>query len=207
MKIKLRDIYQDKLTKIFRVINQDFDNELDFEIIPTEFETIPDEVGYFIIRALEVKKKKINECFMDINTPERISDIVIKKRFLRNIKISEYYNYEGTVIPAVASNCFGVYDLYYSKENPLIGIDVLINGLEKGLNKEIVYGDLGYILRDENRNEEAIEAFKKSIEHGSNNPYSYLELSHLYERLGDTKMKEEYYNKYIENGGKIINIS
>ena len=205
--MKLRDIYKDKLTKIFRVINQDFDNELDFEITPTELETIPDEDGYFIVRALEVKGKKVNECFMDISSPERISDIVIKKGLVGNIKISEYYNYEGIIIPAVASNCFGVYDLYYSKENPQIGIDILKNGIEKAINKAIVSEDLGYILRDEQRNEEAIEAFNKSIEYGASTPYTYLELSILFERLGDSKMKDEYYKKFIENGGKIINIS
>ena len=42
---------------------------------------------------------------------------------------------------------------------------------------------------------------------GATTPYSYLELPHLFERLGDTKMKDEYYNKFIANGGKIINIS
>lgn len=205
--MKLKDIFKDKVTKIFRVVNQDFDNELDFEILPTELETIPDEGGYFILRALEVRKQKVSECFMDMTTTERIPDIVIRKGLLGNIKISEYYNYEGVVIPAIASDCFGVYDLYYSKENPQIGIDILQNGIEKATNKAIVSEDLGYILRDEQRNEEAIEAFKKSIEYGASTPYPYLELSHLYERLGDAKMKDEYYNKFIANGGKIINIS
>lgn len=200
--MKLREIYNDKLTKIFRVVNQDFENELEFEIIPTEFETIPDDGEYYIIRALEVRRNKVKECFMDITTPERISDIVIKKGLLGNIKISEYYNYEGIVIPSIASNCFGVYELYYSKENPQIGIDILQKGVEKATNKAIVSEDLGYILRDEHRNEEAIEAFKKSVEYGASTPYSYLELSHLFERLGDTKMKNEYYNKFIANGGK-----
>ena len=205
--MKLKDIFKDKVTKIFRIVNQDFDNELDFEIMPTELETIPDEDGYFIVRALEVSEKKVNECFMDISAPERNSDIVIKKGLIGNAKISEYYNYEGIIIPAVASNCFGVYDLYYSKENPQIGIDILQNGLEKAINKAIVSEDLGYIFRDEHRNDEAIDAFKKSIEYGASTPYSYLELSNLFERLGDTKMKDEYYKKFIENGGKIINIS
>jgi tetratricopeptide (TPR) repeat protein len=205
--MKLKDVFKDKITKIFKVVNEDFENELEFEIIPTELETIPDDGEYYIIRALEVRGNTVKECFMDMTTPERISDIVIKKGLLGNIKISEYHNYEGIVIPAVASNCFGVYDLYYSKENPQIGIDILQNGVEKAINKAIVSEDLGYILRDEHRNEEAIEAFKKSVEYGASTPYSYLELSHLFERLGDTKMKDEYYNKFIANGGKIINIS
>ena len=200
--MKLRDIYKDKLTKIFRVVNHNFESELDFDIEPTEYEIIPDTGGCFIIKALEVRKGKITECFMDINTPERISDFVIRKALFGNIKINEYYNYEGIVIPAIASNCFGVYELYYSKENPQIGIDILQNGIDKAINKAIVSEDLGYILRDENRNDEAIEAFKKSIEYGASSPYSYLELSHLFERIGDTKMKNEYYNEFIANGGK-----
>lgn len=199
--MKLRDIYKDKLSKIFSVVNQEFDSELDFEIEPSDYELIPNKEGCFIIKALEVRKGKITECFMDISTPERISDFVIKKGLFGKAKIKEYYNYEGIIIPNVASDCFGVYDLYYSKENPQIGIDVLKNGLDKALNKAIVFEDLGYILRDENRTEEAIEAFKKSLEYGPSSPYSFFELSQLYERIGNTKMKDEFYNQFIENGG------
>jgi tetratricopeptide (TPR) repeat protein len=199
--MKLRDIYKDKKTNVFKVINHDSDNELDYEIEATEYEIIPEVEGLYIVKALEVKTNKITECYMDMIIPERISDNVIKKGLLGKVKISEYYPYEGIMIPAIASDCYGVYDLYYSKENPQIGIEVLKNGLEKAKNKEIILDEIGYILRDENRNEEAIEAFKQSLEYGYMTQYSYLELSCLYERIGNINLKEEYYKKFIEKGG------
>ena len=200
--MNLKDIFKDKKTLIFKVVNDDFDVVLDVE--PTDLQIIPDENGYFIVRAVEVDGSKTTDCFMDMHTPERISEMIIKKDFLGNVKITDYY--ESEVVPAMASDCFGIYEMYYSTSNPDIGIQILRNGLTCAKNKQIVAEDLGYILRDEMRLEEAIEAFKKSVEFGPTTPYSYLELSDLYEKLGDLNLKEEYYNKFIEKGGRIINI-
>lgn len=204
--MKLKNIFKDKHTKIFKVINDDVDNELDMEIEPTDLELIPDDDnGYYIIRAIEILGTKTTACFIDMNTPERVTDIAIKKGLLGSVKIS--YTYESEIIPSVASDCFGLYELYYSKSNPDLGIQILRNGLSKAVNKNIVAEDLGYILRDEGRIQEAIEAFKISEEFGSSTEYTFLELSYLYEELGDMEKKEHYFKAFTDRGGKIINIS
>ena len=86
-------------------------------------------------------------------------------------------------------------------ENPQIGIDVLKDGLAKATNKNIVAEDLGYILRDENRIEEAIEAFKICEANIPTNASVYYELSELYKELGMIKEQLNYMQKYKENGG------
>lgn len=202
--MKLKDTFKDQTTMIFRVVNQDVENELDLEIEPTALDIIPNEEGYFIVRAFEVKGAKVSVCFMDLTTPERISEIVLKKGLLGNIKISDYYENEGVVIPAVASDCFGRYELYHSIENPNIGIELLKKGLEISGSKNVIAEDLGYLLRDENRIEEAIEAFSISEKFGPSSEYIYLELSSLYEKKGDLDKKVAYFKKFQDNGGKII---
>lgn len=204
--MKLRDIFNDKHTKIFKVVNSDVDDEIDMEIETTDLELIPyDDDGYYIVRAIEISGEKNTECFIDMNTPERVTDIAIKKGFLGAIKIS--YMYESEIIPSVASDCFGLYELYYSKSNPELGIQILKDGLSKAINKNIVAEDLGYILRDEGRIQEAIEAFKISEDFGPSTEYTFLELSHLYEKLGDIDKRDHYFKAFTDRGGIIINIS
>ncbi len=111
------------------------------------------------------------------------------------------YDQEQTIIPAVASDCFGDYELFYAKENPQIGIDVLREGLSKAAKKYIVAEDLGYILRDENRFEESIEAFKISKQIGPSSAYIYLELSRLYRAIGQPNNELKYKQKFKDNGG------
>lgn len=201
----LKDIFKDINTNIFIITNDEDDNELNWILEPTNLELIPDDENHYIVRAKEIRKNKTIDCFIDVIISERISELVIKKSFLGSIKIQSIYELSNSVIPVVPSDCFGDYELYYSKENPQIGIDVLKSGLGKANNKNIVAEDLGYILRDENRNEEAIEAFLLSEKHDPSSVYTYLELSYLYEKIGLTELKDQYFKKFTENGGKIIN--
>ena len=69
------------------------------------------------------------------------------------------------------------------------------------MNKNVIAEDLGYILRDEGQIEEAIENFKKSEEFGPSSEYIFLELSKLYEELGQSEKKIEYLQKFKDNGG------
>lgn len=68
-------------------------------------------------------------------------------------------------------------------------------------NKNVVAEDLGYILRDEGRVEEAIEAFKISEENGPSSEYSYWELAGLYDQLGEEEKQMEYKQKFKDMGG------
>ncbi|MBC3539245.1 hypothetical protein ACFSC6_07800 [Rufibacter sediminis] len=192
----------DTNTSVFAVTNADNDDELEWIIEPTDFMLLPEEENTYFVKAKQVYTDRTIDCFIGIMTPERIAETVIKKNKDGHAAVAEsIYEQENSVIPAVASNCFGDYTLYYSKENPQIGIDILIGGLYNATNKNTVAEDLGYILRDENRVEEAIEAFKISEEVGPSSEYVYLELSRLYKRLGMTKKQSEYERKFKKKGG------
>lgn len=199
--MKVKDIYRNNKTKIFVVTNQDDENELNWTIEPTDFELLPEEENIYYVKALQVSADTTIDCYLGIMTPERIAETVVKRKPSGQIVAESIYDQEQTIIPAVASDCFGDYDLFYSKENPQIGIDVLKDGLAKATNKNIVAEDLGYILRDENRIEEAIEAFKISEQTGPSSEYVFLELSRLYRDIGQTDNELKYKQKFKDNGG------
>ena len=199
--MKLRDIYKDGLTKVFIVIEQDDDNELNWTVEPTDYELIPEEENYYFVKAYEVSQNGKTDCYIGVMTPERIAEVVIKQNSNGQTEIESIYDQEKSIIPTIASDCFGDYELFYSKENPQLGIDILKSAITKATNKNVVAEDLGYILRDEGRVKEAIEAFKISEENGPSSEYTFLELAGLYEQLGQLDKQTEYRQKYKDNGG------
>ena len=199
--MKLRDIYKDGLTKVFIVTEQDDDNELNWTVEPTDYELIPEEENYYFVKAYEVSQNGKTDCYIGVMTPERIAEVVIKQNSYGQTEIESIYDQEKSIIPAIASDCFGDYELFYSKENPQLGIDILKSAITKATNKNVVAEDLGYILRDEGRVKEAIEAFKISEENGPSSEYTFLELAGLYEQLGQLDKQTEYRQKYKDNGG------
>ena len=199
--MKLRDIYKDGLTKVFIVTEQDDDNELNWTVEPTDYELIPEEENYYFVKAYEVSQNGKTDCYIGVMTPERIAEVVIKQNSNGQTEIESIYDQEKSIIPAIASDCFGDYELFYSKENPQLGIDILKSAITKATNKNVVAEDLGYILRDEGRVKEAIEAFKISEENGPSSEYTFWELAGLYEQLGQLDKQTEYRQKYKDNGG------
>lgn len=199
--MKLKDIFNDINTKVFVVTNQDDDNELNWTIEPTDFELLPEEENTYFVKAKQVFADATTDCYIGVVTPERIAETVIKRNAKGQTNTESIYDQEQTIIPAVASDCFGVYELYYAKENPKIGIDILKDGLTKATNKNVVAEDLGYILRDEGRIEEAIEAFKISEKYEPSSEYIYLELSNLHKELGQADEELKYKQKFKDNGG------
>ena len=199
--MKLRHIYKDGLTKVFIVTEQDDDNELNWTVDPTDYELIPEEENYYFVKAYEVSQNGKTDCYIGVMTPERIAEVVIKQNSNGQTEIESIYDQEKSIIPAIASDCFGDYELFYSKENPQLGIDILKSAITKATNKNVVAEDLGYILRDEGRVKEAIEAFKISEENGPSSEYTFLELAGLYEQLGQLDKQTEYRQKYKDNGG------
>ena len=199
--MKLKDIYKERNTNVFIVTEQDDDNELNWTIEATNFELIPEEENYYFVKAFEISENEKTDCYIGIMTPERIAEIVIKQGSNGQTKVESIYDQVKSIIPSIASECFGDYELYYSKENSQIGIDILKSGLTIATNKNVVAEDLGYILRDEGRIEEAIEAFKISEENGPSSEYTFWELAGLYEELGQIDKQTEYRQKYKDNGG------
>lgn len=199
--MKLKDIFSNNKARVFVVTDDDNENELNWTIEPTNFDFLPEEDNIYYVKALQVSEDVTSDCYLGIITPERIAETVVKKKSNGKIIVESIYDQEKSVIPAVASECFGDYELFYAKENPQIGIDVLNEGLTKSINKNAMAEDLGYILRDEERIEEAIEAFKICELVGPSSEYIYLELSRLYKELGQEALHLEYENKFKCNGG------
>lgn len=199
--MKLSDIYKNRITKVFIVTEQYDDNELNWTIEGTDFELIPKEENYYFVKAYEVSQNGKTDCYIGVMTPERIAEIVIKQNSNGQIEVESIYDQQHSIIPAIASDCFGDYELFYAKENSQIGIEILKDGLSKATNKNVVAEDIGYILRDEGRIKEAIEAFKISEENGPSSEYIFWELAGLYEQLGQTDKQTEYKQKYKDYGG------
>lgn len=201
--MRLREIFNDKNTNIFIVTDQSDENELNWTIERTDNELIPEDENIYFTKAKEVSTDKTIDCYLGVMTPERIAETVVKTDSKGQVVSESIYDQVHTVIPIVASDCYGDYRLFYSKENPQIGIEVLKAGLSKAKNKNVVAEDLGYILRDEDRIKEAIDAFTISEEFGPSSEYTFLELSRLYGRLGLNDRKTEYEEKFKSNGGQV----
>jgi tetratricopeptide (TPR) repeat protein len=194
--MKLRDIFKDRNTSVFIASEQDYDNELNWSVEPTHHELIPAEEDYYFVKALEVSQTGETHCYLGFMTPERIATIVVKEDSKGQAYVEGIYQQENSVIPAVACDFSGYYGIYYAKENPQIGIDVLKSGLAKATHKSAVAEDLGYILIDEERSDEAIEAFKISEQNTPSTQYTFLELAKLYEQRGEMDKQAEYMGKF-----------
>jgi tetratricopeptide (TPR) repeat protein len=192
----IKELFQKvNLAKVFSVSNDGDEDPLNWIVEPTKLEIIPDEEGHFIVLAKEVNINDTSDCFMNIVTPERIAEIVIKNKDGK-VSIENLDDQEASIIPVVASDCFGIYEMYYSKENPQVGIDILKSGLLKSNTKTAIAEDLGYIFRDENRIKEAIEAFLISEQTDPSSEYIYHELAHLYSELEEKEKQIEYEQKF-----------
>jgi hypothetical protein len=146
---------------LFDVINDDSENPLEWEINTRIGKLIPDTEAHCIVRAKMIDANKVvTDCLINISLPERIVDFVIYKYDNELICKQLYELQDSDVIPAIASEAIGVYELYYSKNRPDIGINILKQGLKVASNPSVIAEDLGYILRDENRYKEAIDAFR-----------------------------------------------
>lgn len=165
---------------------------LDWEVEPIIAPTLAGDYvrdkildGLFILKAVHISTEgELQDCYLDVVMPERISETAY---FHTDEEIVEIMSHKvsGEVIPMVAIEGFGVYDLFYSRLKPEIGLSVLRNAVKVARQKSYIAEDMAYILRDENRKLEAIEAFDIVIAEGEPNEYSYLERAGLREETGD----------------------
>lgn len=147
--------------------------------------TIPATQGFFIVSALLVTgPDEKSACFLDVTMPERIADYAYFVEHGR-VRRCPVHQCNGDVIPAVGIEAYGNYELFYSKRDPRVGIAVLRNALSVARDKGPIAEDLGYILRDEGRPHEAIQAFSTAIAGGPSSDYIYSERGRLYEQIGD----------------------
>jgi tetratricopeptide (TPR) repeat protein len=184
--MKLKDaLVENSNVKIYQVQDNEgelFDDEdfLSWDLRPIYAETLSAESadngildGHFILKAVQIRQNgDLSECYINVTLPERISD---QAYLLKDENIIEQWKHtvEGD-----------------SKINPEIGIEVLRKGLQSANKKTDIALDLAYILRDENRYLEAIEAFTIVInEVGINDStpleYVYSERAGMYEAIGE----------------------
>ncbi|MDO5664669.1 MAG: hypothetical protein Q4G63_05365 [Bacteroidia bacterium] len=151
--INISNIFFHSTINVFKVINFfDVENPEEYLLTPTAFELIPDEdddsARFYFIKALQVFTDKTVPCYMSMDTDERISEFVVKQTET-GIVLEEMDAQEHSVIPAIASDRYGCNsELYYAKENPKIGMEILKAGLKKAHNKDAVKEDI-VLLRDE----------------------------------------------------------
>ena len=191
--------------KFFRVLDSSADKPVEWELEPLEADLLSDSDsdGLHVMKALNLLPDgTIRECYMDMNLPERISDYVF---FVEKGSLHYGYHHEfpGEILPAVALDCFGVYELFYSKQRPQLGIDILKQGLAIAKRKHFIAEDLGYIFRDGRRFREAAEMFKIAVNEGPSSCFIYGELAGAYAELGDSANEKKYdaMLKRAEGGG------
>jgi tetratricopeptide (TPR) repeat protein len=184
--------------KFFRVLDSDADHPGGWELepLPNDLLSDTDSDGLHVMKALNVLPDgTIRECYMDMNLPERISDhafFVERDSF----RFGHHHEFPNEVIPAVALDCFGLYELFYSRTRPEVGLDILKRGLTIAKRKHYIAEDLGYILTDERRFREAVEMFKIAVEEGPSSYFIYGELAGAYAKLGDAENEKQYMEKF-----------
>ena len=179
-------------TCIFRVNDSDDNDQAKWDAEPVSSSVLPETEGFFIVKGKNILPDgTIRDCYIDISLPERINDYAY---FFdgKSLKVDYPYEFKGDIICAVPIDCFGVYELFYSKINPDIGIDILKEGLTVSPRKCYIAEDLGYILRDESRFKEAAEMFQIAVDEIPSSYFIYGEIAACYEKIGDTEKAEKY---------------
>ncbi len=198
--MRIKDIVDKKTdVYIFEVVKEKSDNPLDWKIKPRYEKLIPDTEAHCILRAKMIDSdKNVSDCFINLSLPERIVDYVIYQTN-NGLKYNEFYELtDKDVIPAIASEAFGVYELYYSKNNPEIGISILKDGLGSSKEPTAIAEDLGYILRDENRSIESIQAFLISLCSEPSSEFVNSEIKPLFESAQENNFSEYSSFKPVE---------
>lgn len=187
---------------IFEIGDHDNDDKSQWDLVPIKNEILlepawePEKLPFYLLKAKQILPDgSVLDCHMDMSLPERISDYIY---FVQEEKVAFGYvhSFPGDKICMVPIDCSGDYQLFYSKLKPEIGIEVLRQGLAIASRKHYIAEDLGYILRDEKRYEEAIEAFLISASEGPSSYYVYHELADAYCLLGDISNERIYREKF-----------
>jgi hypothetical protein len=180
--------------KFFRVLDSESPQPDGWELEPLQTELLSDTEsdGLHVMKACNIlPDHSIRDCHMDIFLPERISDYAF---FLEkeSFRFGYRHQFPGEIIPAAAIDCFGLYDLFYSRISPEVGINVLKRGLAIAKRKRCIAEDLGYIFRDEKRFREAAEMFKIAVDEGPSSSFICRELAAVYAELGNTEDEKKY---------------
>jgi len=153
---------------------------------------LTEEDGFFIVKAKNILPDGSNRgCYIDVSLPERISDYAYQVR-MDSLEARYHHEFEGEIICAVPITSFGVYELFYSKRQPNLGIEILKEGLSSSPRKAAIAEDLGYILRDERRFQEAAQMFEIAVQEGPSSYFVYGELASSYDEIGNKELADKY---------------
>jgi tetratricopeptide (TPR) repeat protein len=206
--MKLADALFREPWRAYQVLGEidDWDNFGGWDLQPLMGPTLAQEdvqgpfQGLFIVAAqLVTGEAAPRRCYLDVVLPER----VVEHHFLqiegRVIRGNGRRALNGTIIPSIAMEVPGVYKLFYAKENPMAGIEVLNRGLQKARRKQDIAYDMGLLLRDEKKYEEALAAFSIFLSENPNEGIAdvvYRERSKMYAALGQLDKAEEDKRQY-----------
>lgn len=201
--MRLKDALFKNSTKAFRATTDDenWEDFSKFDLEPLSGATLAKKYvagafeGSFLVAGKVVTKDDASEdCYLEVVLPERICEFcfllvdgeIVRKRGRRVG--------DGTAIPVIAIEKFGVPQLFYAKENPSVGIAVLQQGLELAREKKDIAYDLAVLLRQEKRNEEAIEAFSICLKEAPESVIAcslYQQRWQLYKAIGEVERAAE----------------
>jgi hypothetical protein len=179
---------------IFAVLDSDADDKSQWDVRPIDASVLTEseEHNFFIVKAKNIRPDgAVADCYIDICLPERTSDYAY---FLRGdrVDVHEHYEVDGDIICAVPIDCCGVYDLFYSKLLPNIGIEILKQGLVASPHQAYIAEDLGYIFRDERRFAEAAEMFQIAVDAKPSSCFIYDELAGCYDEIDRSEKADRY---------------
>lgn len=151
--MKLNEIFQNNDCPIYKVINfyetEKIENwvveKTDYQLIPESNNELYD--AHFVVKGFLIEGSNIEKCFIDVCIPERISEFVFRNKN-DNFIIENIIDNNLKTIPAVASEQYGDPELYYLKENPKLGIEILKKGKEISANPSAIDDDLTYIYEE-----------------------------------------------------------
>jgi len=205
--MKLADTLFQVPWRAYQVLEEVGDDEPenfnDWELKPLPGPTLASEdvkgefQGLFIITALLVTaESQPQPCYLDLVLPERIADHHFVQDGVRLTQGRGRRVRNGTVIPAIGIEKLGKYTLFFAKENPSAGIEVLKNALPKARHRDYLAYDLALLLRDQKRYQEAIDAFSIVLAEGHRAEMSpilhtlYSERARLYAAIGQPEKAE-----------------
>ena len=163
---------------IYKVMTGDLEEKLntpygDWEVLPIVSPTLSTESapeclldGLFILKAyLMGSDGRKEDCYLEVSMPEVITGDVYVEEHGRAVQIAdrEYHDVTSTVIPAVAIEKQLNEDMYYHKDDPEVGLEVLRNGLAQATTRWPIAHAMATILRCEKRFVEAQEAYTLAI--------------------------------------------
>jgi len=188
---------------------EDWDNFGAWDLQPLTGQTLaPEDVdgpfeGLFIIAAQLVTADAAPQpCYLDLVLPERIVEHYFLQTAGRITRGRGRRVLNGTMIPSIGIEKLGDYTLFFAKEDPSAGINVLTSGINKCHRKEYLADDLAHLLRDQKRYEEAIDAFSIVLSEAHNAEILpivdslYKQRAQLYAAIGQSDQAEEDRRQY-----------